>query len=236
MESSIKTMCFFLALMHVEEPSVWKDLEPHITGDYLIAKETTKTSHLETKGQHIHYLVNMELNEYNAFIKRMKHKYPNLRGKPTNGLPKTYGKINEIRSLEKLKSYLVKDCDDPVQTEKFNSLRTNYNLDSLNAYYALSYQKLGNREKWRKLLAYASDLLNSMKIIQRIKYNVDDHPGSVTDDDHIQILASCNQEYRRLNDGNSLTQASTLKILFHLEIVTDKTYMSNMYYRIITRN
>lgn len=241
-ESLIQPITFFLAIFHSEEENVWQELKEHITGEYLIAKETAKTSHIETKGQHIHYLVNMELREYNNFIKRIKLKYKHLRGKtPKNtNLPRTYGRCKEIENIELLKSYLVKDCDDINQTTKFLSLRTNYTTDSLNAYYALSYQKRGNRQRWQKILAYALELLQIKKDKhnKQMGFNKLSYTNTWAFEKEpycIQILSETNKEYRRLNDGNSLTQASTLKILFHLEYITDETYMENMYERITHR-
>jgi len=80
-------------------------------GHYIIAKE-------DKPYIHYHVVVEMEVNDYNAFIAQWVSKSSKanhqkggvwqLRGRIQNGKPKQYGKIQGIRTPDKLISYTVK--------------------------------------------------------------------------------------------------------------------------------
>ncbi len=80
-------------------------------GAYIIARETTPYIHF-------HVVVEMTINNYNAFIAQYVAKSSKsnnqkgglwqLRGRCQGGLPKQYGKITGIKSPDKLISYTLK--------------------------------------------------------------------------------------------------------------------------------
>ena len=75
---------------------------------YLVSKEISKSSHKETDGQHVHVLAQMTKQSYESLNKNIKDKFK-LRGRPKDGNPKQYGKVKEIRDVDKMAAYILKD-------------------------------------------------------------------------------------------------------------------------------
>lgn len=69
---------------------------------YLIVGESTPYEHL-------HYLVEMTPKEYKNYANlTFKQKY-NLRGRAVAGKSRQYGKVKEIRDIERMQAYMIKD-------------------------------------------------------------------------------------------------------------------------------
>ena len=91
---------------------------------------------------HYHYLVWFTENNYNAFIKKVREKY-NLRGKATAGKRKQYGRIKNIKSLEKLQSYMMKDQPliDLLDSDTDCQVNQESNDDNIITYFTLNMSK-----------------------------------------------------------------------------------------------
>lgn len=78
------------------------------TALYVIAHETEPYSHF-------HFLVQMSNEDWVKFRKTIFIDHYKLAGQARNGKPRQYGKVKEIKDLDKMLSYTIKD----------NSFRTN---------------------------------------------------------------------------------------------------------------
>jgi len=59
--------------------------------------------------EHYHFLVEMPPEDYVKFRKRVFIDKLKLRGQAKSGQPRQYGKINNIKDIEKMKSYTIKE-------------------------------------------------------------------------------------------------------------------------------
>lgn len=124
-------LAFMAALRHCEIESVIEDLGQYEIGTYLIGLETATGVHLDTEGQHMHFLVQIKLKDYNAFVKRIFVDKYKLRGRALKDKPKQYGKVKKIEDLGRLMSYTVKD----------GNVHTNMSQHELDVYCQASFKK-----------------------------------------------------------------------------------------------
>lgn len=83
----------------------------HHIGDrkWILGKEIAKDGvHEDTDGEHVHVLCQMTKREYESLNKNIKDKYK-LRGVPRDGKAKQYGKVKQIRSIDRMAAYVIKD-------------------------------------------------------------------------------------------------------------------------------
>lgn len=59
--------------------------------------------------EHMHFCIDMSDKEYRNFANQVFRQKYNLRGRASNGKSRQYGKIKEIRDLELLLAYMLKD-------------------------------------------------------------------------------------------------------------------------------
>jgi hypothetical protein len=76
---------------------------------YLITHEVSNSSHKLTDGSHFHFVVQMSKPDYDAYVKKVFRLKYNLQGQARNGIGKQYGRVKDIRSVELMKSYCLKD-------------------------------------------------------------------------------------------------------------------------------
>ena len=69
--------------------------------NYIIAMETTPYVHF-------HIIADIDINDYNAFIAKVVRKKWKLRGRATNGNPKQYGRITNIKKPCHMIAYTLK--------------------------------------------------------------------------------------------------------------------------------
>ncbi len=100
---------FFGAIEHQYFEEVKEVLLSYPNEGYIISKEVSPDAHIETKGEHIHFLVNMKPDDYHKFAIRIFKKRFALRGRATEGAPRQYGKVKHIENLERMKAYTLKD-------------------------------------------------------------------------------------------------------------------------------
>ena len=92
--------------------------------NYIIAMETTPYVHF-------HIIADIDINDYNAFIAKVVRKKWKLRGRATNGNPKQYGRITNIK----------KPCHMIAYTLKQGSYISNLQEITLNPFKDISYTK-----------------------------------------------------------------------------------------------
>lgn len=98
--------------------------EEYEIGYYLIGYESEPYSHY-------HFVVQMTPETYHNYSKHyFKDKY-NLRGKAVNGKCRQYGKLKEIKDLEKCKAYSIKD----------GNIESNMPQDEIQSYFDKSFKK-----------------------------------------------------------------------------------------------
>lgn len=93
-------------MAHIPQPQ-WKAVAKHFAErfkdrDYLVVGEMKPYEHL-------HYLVKMTDHEYRNYANSVFRQKYKLRGRAIEGLARQYGKIREIKDLERLKAYMLKD-------------------------------------------------------------------------------------------------------------------------------
>lgn len=103
-------------------------LDGYDVGTYLIGHEHDPFSHFHFVAQ----LPNKK--QWTAFQKKIVTKY-DLRGKATAGKPRQYGSIKNIRDIDKLKAYTVKQ----------NNVRTNMTDKDYCRYLEMSFTSANNR-------------------------------------------------------------------------------------------
>ncbi|AXH77737.1 MAG: putative replicase [Cressdnaviricota sp.] len=114
----ITTPCaFFIAIRYSSEeyPQFQQFLQylkkisdENKVGKTTIGCETSKVSHAETNGEHIHIYTHMLEKTYHTLTQTLFKKW-GLRGRAQPGLPRQYGKIKKkIRSIEKIYAYTIK--------------------------------------------------------------------------------------------------------------------------------
>lgn len=102
---------FFVALEHSLKDDFVKDIEAYLDADakYIIAMEVAKDKHIETKGEHFHFVGDMTDKQYDTFRKTILVKKYQRQGVARNGVGRQYGKIGKIRDETKLMQYTCKD-------------------------------------------------------------------------------------------------------------------------------
>lgn len=105
---------FFCEITHDRVPDALKVISKYVKdgriGRYVMSAETSEDSHLDTSGQHLHFACEMSDEAYAAFAKTLfidKFKLKNGgRGQKSGN---KYGKVDKIRSLERMIGYTLKD-------------------------------------------------------------------------------------------------------------------------------
>lgn len=237
----------FMVAVKLTEMDYLEELLKKYIGEqpYLMCGEIAEGSHEETDGEHIHIWTNTTDTIYHKYTKVVKTKY-NLRGRATAGKPRQYGKINNIKSLEKLQVYMLKDQD-----KKNSMVRTNMEPKNIETLKAKSFKKCENREKWDKLHTIAHKL-----IIEKInetngniydqyqtekkedtplqffyendKYQKSDTLERLDKKSQIEWMAKVNQKHREIYDGLPMTKNTMLKLRFKFEQLNDYEYMENL--------
>ena len=136
-------LAFFFAIKHEHYPYLRETLHKYEIGKFLIAQETDKKVHLESEGQHFHFLVQMTVESYSKFSKVVRDKFK-LRGRAIEGKPRQYGRIKEIKDLDRMAAYTLKD----------GNYYTNMDDTDLDKWYKLSFKKDLKKKHYDKLMAY----------------------------------------------------------------------------------
>jgi len=138
---------FMAAIKHEHREEVKNILLEYNIGAYIIANEISKSSHQETNGEHIHFVVEMTPEEYHRFSKRVFIDKFKLRGRAAKGKPRQYGKVNKIDNVEKMKIYSLKEGD----------YISNLSSQELETMYEKSYKKAEDTDDMEKLYEYLGE-------------------------------------------------------------------------------
>ncbi len=156
-------IAFMGALDHSHFDYLEETLKEYDIGSYIIAHEVSTASHVETKGHHFHFLVQMNDQDYTRFAKRVFIDKFKLRGRAVKGLPRQYGKINKIENLERMKSYTVKDGD----------VRTNLTDTEIERLLENSFQKEEKRKITDELLEILQEQFHNLEWFD-VRYGIND--------------------------------------------------------------
>lgn len=115
---------FMAHIPHENIDYVEETLKGYDIGQYIISLETTKY-------EHMHFIVEMTIEDYHRFSKRVFKDKFKLRGRAIKGEPRQYGIIKKIENIENAKAYTVKD----------GNVRTNLDQAELEKYLEQSFKK-----------------------------------------------------------------------------------------------
>lgn len=134
---------FFAAIRHEFKGDVFDLLNEYKIGGYIIGYEVTEGAHVETDGQHMHFVVQISSHDYHNFSERLKRKY-NLRAKALKDKPRQFGALTKIEKLDKLKAYTIKDGD----------FKSNLSEKELKELSGMAYRKETIHTQWEKLVKH----------------------------------------------------------------------------------
>jgi len=132
---------FYAAIKHEKKDEVLKILLEYDIDKYIIGLEIAKSTHSESQGQHMHFLVQMYPKDYTRFSKRVFIDKYGLRGRALEGLPRQYGKVKNIENIQKMMCYTVKD----------GNLMTNMDPDTIEELIKQSFKKEDKRTEYEEL-------------------------------------------------------------------------------------
>ncbi len=144
----MKDYIFFMsAIPHKEINNVENMLQKYIdaSASYIIAMETSKTAHKETQGEHLHYAVQMDDKQYDAFRHTCFNNTYKLRGRAVDGAPRQYGKVKQVKDETKFLQYTVKDK---------NIIYKNIDLKTIQQYITSSYKKVDKVDIVQELMEH----------------------------------------------------------------------------------
>jgi len=132
-DTSLPWIAFYCAYPHEFSSNVVEDLQSIMSlGGYIVSLEIAQGKHLETEGQHYHFLIQCSINDYNSYVKRVLRETYKLRGQCRKGLPKQYGRVKKpLEDVERMGSYVCKD----------SCIITNLETKDIERMYDASYKK-----------------------------------------------------------------------------------------------
>lgn len=192
-ETAQDYMAFMAAVPHSEIENVKNALlEYDSCTQYLIALEVSPGTHVETEGEHMHFITNMTPHDYHSFSRKQFVTKYKLRGKALKDKPRQYGKLKKIHNIEKMFAYTVKD----------GNIHTNFSEKAL--------------ERWKDLAFKVPDYKARLNdYIQYMKKNVDPdeinatHPtlGNTSFSEHYTTLVKLSVKYH-LEKGFKISRFS----------------------------
>lgn len=132
---------FYAAIKHEHKDTVLKILLEYDIERYIIGLEVSQSTHNETEGQHMHFMVQMYPKDYSRFAKRVFIDKYGLRGRALEGLPRQYGKVKNIENIQKMMCYTVKD----------GNLMTNMDQDTIEELIKQSFKKEDKKTEYEQL-------------------------------------------------------------------------------------
>jgi hypothetical protein len=132
-----KWYAFFGAIRHLHMTEIHKIWDETDKGLYVVSKEISSESHQDTDGEHFHFVAEMTPIVYHAFSKRLFKDRFNLRGVAKDGLSRQYGKVKEIKDINRMIAYSLKDGD----------YITNISDDEIDRYKLISFAKIEKPSK-----------------------------------------------------------------------------------------
>lgn len=165
-----KWKSFMAHIQHEHIEYVEDTLKDYDIGKYIIGME-----HADSVGDHLHFLVQMTDTDYHKFSKRVFKDKFKLRGQNRGGKCKQYGMLKEIRDLEKMTAYTVKD----------GNVKTNMSDKEIKKYTELSYKK----EDKLELLDELADLTEKQYLEeQEAQYGPEEHASPTFHPNRIRMI------------------------------------------------
>lgn len=200
-----------LAYPHDQSSNLINDLKSYIdpSAQLLVALETCKKSHIQTKGQHYHIIVNpMTEKQYDAYRKSILVNKYKLSGQAKDGKPRAYGRVKDIRDQTKIISYTLKDK---------NIYFENYDLKTIQDYIEKSFPRK------QKPKDFVSSLMEYLVKKDSTFYEHDAHPQ------YSRIEKSILQYYISENIGTpvsktTLRSLTTRYLMYHAHVELDTIY------------
>jgi len=146
-EDETPWLAFFATIKHEHFDEIITILQEYNIQGYIVSRETSKSSHQDTEGQHMHFVVQMTSSDYKRFSDRIFIKRFKLRGRATKGLSRQYGKVNNIENLERMKAYTLKDGD----------FKTNLSTDEIDKLINIAFEKNEERAIRQEVLDYLKE-------------------------------------------------------------------------------
>lgn len=189
-------IAFMACIEHKHREDVMNYLKSYDIGYYIVSFETSKSSHAETNGEHMHFVVQMSEKDYHTLtIRVFKNKY-NLRGRAVDGKPRQYGKVKEIENLEKMKAYTLKE----------GVYETNIPDEEIEMLYSMSKSKNEEADKEDELMKYLDDV--------PMKYHEQECHGVNTDAGYYRLCKAVVKFYIENNKSRKgLTKAGVQGIV-----------------------
>lgn len=146
----------YTAFMAHIPKSEWKAVVKHITTKYPDRKYLIAGEHKPY--EHLHYLIEMTPTEYKKYADSIFARKYKLRGKAVKDKARQYGKIKEIRDVERLQAYMVKEG-----LEYNVNIFTNINKDKLKLLKdTISHKKL-DRAPYKRFINYLKNTYETHK-------------------------------------------------------------------------
>lgn len=145
--SKLEYIAFMCAAHHLNYDYLEQTLKEYPIGLYLIAAEKATDSHIETNGEHFHFLVQMTDTDYHKYSKRVFKDKLKLRGQAKDGKPRQYGRVKKIEDVTRMAAYTIKQ----------GNIRTNMTEAQLAAYKAVTFVAKEQQSFDEELYEYLSN-------------------------------------------------------------------------------
>lgn len=145
---------WYASILHEDEKKVLKQLKTYKSvGTYIMALETCPKSHQATAGEHIHFLVEMNDKDFNAFRDWQKRHF-NLKCKAgaEDHNARQFGKVKAINNLTKMAIYTV----------KHENVRTNMSEELLRMLVKQSYIKVDKKDEIKMMYTHLDDKMKGV--------------------------------------------------------------------------
>jgi len=162
-------IAFFCAVEHNHYDYLEETLKEYDIGLYLMAAEVAKDTHVATKGQHFHFLVQMNDKDYHKFSKRVFTDKFKLAGRAGNGKARQYGRIKKIEDLERLAAYTVKD----------GNIRSNMSDEQLKSYTDSAFKNEERKDFRDKVMQHLVTRFEEYHLCTKEKFYKDNGFNSV---------------------------------------------------------
>jgi len=149
-ESISNYKAWYASILHTEESKVLKQLKSYKSvGTYIMSLEVCEKSHQATGGQHMHFLVEMDNKDFNAFRDWQKRHF-SLQCKAEDSGARQFGKVKNIENLSRMAIYTV----------KHENVRTNMSDELLRLLVKQSFIKIDKKDEVKMLYKHLDDKIH----------------------------------------------------------------------------
>ena len=205
-------VAFFAAIKHEHSEYVYNTIKKYDVGDIIIGLETSIDSHVQTNGEHMHFCVQMTEQTYHSICKVIFKTKFKLRGQAKDGQPRQYGKVKDIKDLNLMIAYTIKD----------GNIITNIPDERIEEYKKLSYKKTPVKK----------DILEELftHLDKTIKYQTID-----SCDVEIQVIGFLREHYKKSRKAITASMVSAYANKYRLygtDLISDEDYYNRLFRRI----